>query len=150
MLATADVLPAAAKPSLMGRMVTGLAALVCGQAIRTLGYLILVPLYLHYWSPAQYGEWLALVSLAAYLSTLDLGVNTAGANRLTQEYARGDLAAYARYQASALAFYLGLATVGGLTITIATWRLPVAEWLGLRSISPRDAAWVAWLLGVQL
>jgi O-antigen/teichoic acid export membrane protein len=131
-------------------MVTGLAALVCGQAIRTLGHLILVPLYLRYWSATQYGEWLALASLTAYLSTLDLGVNTAGANRLTQEFARGDLTAYARYQASALVFYLGLATLGGLVIAVATWRLPVAQWLGLRSISPRDAAWVAWLLGMQL
>jgi O-antigen/teichoic acid export membrane protein len=147
---TADILPATSRPSLRGRMVTGLAALVCGQAIRTLGHLILVPLYLYYWSATQYGEWLALASLTAYLATLDLGVNTAGANRLTQEYARGDLAAYARYQASALAFYLGLATLGGLAIAVAAWRLPVAEWLGLRSVPPRDAAWVAWLLGVQI
>lgn len=146
----ADVLPATPRVSLRGRMVTGLAALLCGQGIRTLGHLILVPLYLYYWSAAQYGEWLALFSLTAYLATFDLGVNTAGANRLTQEYARGDLAAYARYQASALAFYLGLATLGGIVIAVAAWRLPVAERLGLRSISPRDAAWVVWLLGMQI
>src|SRR5262245_30822472 len=147
---TADVRPATIRPSLRGRMFTGLAALVCGQALRTIGHLILVPLYLRYWSAAQYGEWLALFSLTAYLATLDLGVNTAGANRLTQEYARGDLAAYARYQASALAFYLTLAAVGGLTLALAAWRLPVAEWLGLRSISPGEAGWVAWLLGIQI
>lgn len=131
-------------------MVGGLAALLCGQGIRILGHLILVPVYLHYWSGTAYGEWLALASLTAYLSTLDLGVNTAGVNRLTQEYARGDLAAYSRYQASALAFYVGLATVGGFLLALAAWRLPVAEWLGLRSISPRNAAWVTWLLGIQI
>jgi O-antigen/teichoic acid export membrane protein len=150
MRAAADIQPAAQKSSLRGRMVTGLAALVCGQGIRIFGHLMLVPMYLHYWSATQYGEWLALASLTAYLATLDLGVNAAGANRLTQEYARGDLAAYARYQASALAFYSGLATLGGLTIALAAWQLPVAEWLGLRSISPGDAAWVVSLLGIQI
>ena len=127
----------------------GFAALTCGQGIRIAGYVVLVPVYLHYWPATLYGEWLALGSLATYLSALDLGVNTAGVNRLTQEYARDDLAAYARYQASALMFYAGLAGVGGLLLAVAVWQLPVSAWLGLRTISAGDTAWVAWFLGLQ-
>jgi O-antigen/teichoic acid export membrane protein len=133
-----------------GRVVRGAAALVCGQAIRTFGHLLLVPLYLRYWSATEYGEWLALASLTAYLSTFDLGVNTAGVNRLTQEHARGGDEAYARYQASALAFYAAVTTIGGLTLALAVWQLPLAGWLGLRAIPPDEAAWVAWLLGAQI
>ena len=133
-----------------GRVVRGFAALVCGQGIRTFGHLLLVPLYLRYWSATAYGEWLALASLTAYLSTFDLGVNTAGVNRLTQEYARGDADAYARYQAAALAFYTVVAVAGSLLLAAAAWLLPLAAWLGLRAISPDEAAWVAWLLGAQI
>ena len=133
-----------------GRIVRGFAALVCAQGIRTLGHLLLVPLYLRYWSVAAYGEWLALASLTQTLSTCDFGMNTAGANRLTQEYARGDLGAYTRYQASALASYAVVAGGGSLLLAVAVWQLPVARWLGLRVIPADQAAWVAWLLGVQI
>ncbi len=139
-----------ARPSRRGRVLRGLAALVCGQGIRTLGHLMLVPLYLRYWSATAYGEWLALASLTGYLSAFDLGVNTAGVNRLTQEYARGDLGAYARYQASALTFYAVVAGAGSLLLALAVWQLPVVRWLGLRAIPPGQAAWVGWLLGVQI
>jgi O-antigen/teichoic acid export membrane protein len=140
----------APRSAVRGRIARGFAAVVCGQGIRILGHLILVPLYLHYWSVAAFGEWLALASLTGYLSALDLGVNTAGTNRLTQLYARGDLAAYARYQASALGFYLALGGAGGLLLAVAVWRLPVGESLGLRTIPPGEAAWVAWLLGIHI
>ena len=133
-----------------GRVVRGFVALLCEQGIRTFRHVILVPLFLRYWSAATYGEWLALTSLTAYLSTFDLGLNTAGVNRLTQEYARGNLAAYARYQASALGFYGVTAAAGSLLLALAVWQLPVAWWLGLRTIPPDQAAWVTWLLGVQI
>lgn len=133
-----------------GRILRGFAAIVCAQGIRTLGHLLLVPLYLRYWSVAAYGEWLALASLTQYLSTCELGMNAAGTNRLTQEYARGDLRAYARYQASALAFYALLPGGGSLLLAVAVWQLPVARWLGLQAISADQAAWVAWLLGLQI
>jgi O-antigen/teichoic acid export membrane protein len=133
-----------------GRVVRGFAALIFGQGIRTFGHLLLVPLYLHHWSATAYGEWLALASLTAYLSTFDLGVSTAGVNRLTQEYARGDLDAYARYQASALAFYGVVAGAGTILLAVAAFQLPLGAWLGLHAIPPRDAAWVAWLLGAQI
>lgn len=131
-------------------MARGFAALVFGQGIRTFGHLLLVPLYLRYWSTTAYGEWLALASLTAYLSAFDLGINTAGVNRLTQSHARGDTEAYAEDQASALAFYGVVASAGALLLAAAAWWLPLAEWLGLRAIPPGEAGWVTWLLGLQI
>jgi len=145
-----DVPITAPSSSARGRVARGFTALLFGQGIRVFGHVVLVPLFLYYWSASAYGEWLALASLTAYLSALDLGVNTAGANRLTQLYAQGDLAAYSRYQASALGFYLALAVSGGALLAVAVWGLPIAEWLGLRTIPPGDAAIVAWLLGIQV
>src|SRR5205823_6300795 len=136
--------------SWVGRAARGFAALAFGQGIRTFGHVLLVPIYLRYWPAVTYGEWLALVSVTTYLAVFDLGLGTAGANRLTQAYARGDLAAYARYQATALAFYAGVAGGGSVLIAPAAWRLPLARWLGLATMASGEAAWVVWLLAIQV
>ena len=137
-------------PRLRGRILGGLGALAAGQGLRTAGHLLLVPLYLRYWSATRYGEWLALSSLASYLSTLDIGLNTAGINRLTQAYARGDRQAYARYQDSALAFYALVAGAGTIVWAVVAWQLPLDGWLQLSETSGFEATWITWLLGVQV
>lgn len=135
---------------LPNRILGGLSALAAGQGLRTVGHLVLVPLYLTYWPATRYGEWLALSSLASYLATLDVGLNTAGINRLTQAYARGNREAYARYQDSAIAFYTVLAGGGSLVWAIVVWQLPLGSWLTLSQTPDVEAAWVTWLLGVQV
>lgn len=132
------------------RVLKGLTAIFCGQFVITAGNLLLVPLYLVHWSATVYGEWLALFSLVSYLSTLDLGMNMAVVNQLTQAYARGDLKEYAYNQHSALGFYLILAGGGSLLLALAVWLLPIPSWLGLRETPPGEAAWVIWLLGLQV
>jgi O-antigen/teichoic acid export membrane protein len=136
--------------SLSQRVLAGLGALVAGQGIRTLGHLVLVPVYLAYWPTGVYGEWLALSSLVAYLATLDLGVSAAGTNRLTQEYARGDLARYRLYQDSAMAFYVAVAVGGTILLTVLVATLPIARWLGVHLTAPHDAAFVVWMIGAQI
>ena len=44
-----------------------------GQGLGIAAALLLVPLYLHVWSTALYGEWLALYSVVAYLAALTSG-----------------------------------------------------------------------------
>jgi O-antigen/teichoic acid export membrane protein len=128
----------------------GLTAIFFGQVLVIAGNLLLVPLYLAHWSTAVYGEWLALFSLVLYLSTLDLGMQQAVVNRLTQAYIRGNLEQYADYQHSAMAFYILLAAGGSLLLALAAWLLSVPTWIGLREMSSSDAAWVMWLLGIQI
>lgn len=132
------------------RFLAGLAAVWSGQTISIIENLAVVPLYLWYWFPERYGEWLALSALVAYLATLDLGMNMAGGNKLTQEYARGDLVAFRRYQSAALAFYTGLAAVGTVLLGLAVATLPLTRWAGLKLTGPGEAALVAFLLGAQV
>jgi O-antigen/teichoic acid export membrane protein len=132
------------------RVLAGLGALVAGQGIRTLGHLVLVPVYLAYWPAGVYGEWLALSSLVAYLATLDLGVSAAGTNRLTQEYARGDLARYRLYEDSAMAFYVAVAAGGTALLTVLVATLPIETWLGVHLTAPRTAKLVVWMIGTQI
>jgi O-antigen/teichoic acid export membrane protein len=110
----------------------------------------LVPLFLRYWTATQYGEYLTLFAAVAYLTGLDIGMQQATVNRLTQAYARNDLESYQRIQQTALLFYVVLAT--GVTFVIASlgWFLPVAPWLGLKMTRPSVAAGVIALLGAYV
>lgn len=121
-----------------------------GQAVSILESLALVPLYLMYWSADRYGEWLALSALVAYLSTLDLGMNMAGANRMTQEYARGNLKGFLECQRAALLFYTAIALAGTLVVGVTVQAVDIHNRLGLRGTSRQDAAIVVFLMGAEV
>ena len=125
-----------------------LVAITTGRALGAVASIVLVPLFLLVWTPRRYGEWLALSSMVGYLATLDLGMNMAAVNRLTQAHARGDLADYAASQRTALCFYLAVAGAGTLLSLALLTALPVARLLGLEETAPAEAALAAWLLGL--
>jgi O-antigen/teichoic acid export membrane protein len=120
-----------------------------GQGLGIAAALLLVPLYLHVWSPALYGEWLALYSVAAYLSSFDLGVQTYAVNRLTQAYARGDLQEYRQVQHTAFAFYFCLAMLGSVALSAFGWWAPVRSWFHLSLTGQHSVALIVLLLGGQ-
>ena len=133
-------------------------AIIFGNLITRAGSLVLVPLFLRYWSAARYGEYLALFAAAAYLSSLDIGMQGAAVNRLTQAYARKDLTEYRRVQHTALAFFILLAAGATILMASIAWFLPVSRWLGLSLTKPATAAavmlalamYVMWSMPVQV
>lgn len=120
-----------------------------GQGLGIAAALLLVPLYLHVWSPALYGEWLALYSVVAYLSSFDLGVQTYAVNRLTQAYALGDLQEYRRVQHTAFAFYFCLALLGSVALAAFGWWAPIRLWFHLSLTDQHSVALIVLLLGGQ-
>ncbi len=134
----------------MKRVLTGITAVWGGQLISMAEAFAIVPIYLAYWSAGRYGEWLALSALVAYLGTLDFGMNMAGGNKLTQLYAKGDLAEYDRYQRAALFFYMGIAVVGTAVLGLLAVFLPISQLLGFHDTTPREAGLVTFLLGSQV
>jgi O-antigen/teichoic acid export membrane protein len=127
----------------------GFGAVLSGQALSTIGNFFLVPLFLSHWSTTVYGEWMALSAVIAYLNAADLGMNAAAGNKMLAAYASRDWAAYRAIQGSALAFYIALATAITLAAGIICGALPVASWLGIRSIPATTAAAVAWILAAR-
>ena len=133
---------------MLKRALHAFVAFCFGQGIAVVGYLLLVPLYLHVWSASLYGEWLTLGSVVAYFSCLHLGVQTYAVNRLTQAYARGDMEEYRRVRDTAFAFYLGVALLGSVALTaFAAWA-PVGPWFHL-SLAGHAIFLVLLLLGGQ-
>ena len=135
---------------MLRRLVTAANAIFLGHVIARAGSLVLVPLFLRYWSASLYGEYLALFAAVGYLSSLDVGMQWAAVNRLTQAYARNDLREYQSVQHSAFCFYAVLATGATLLVAILAWFLPITRWIGLRLTNPTTATLAFILLGTYV
>jgi O-antigen/teichoic acid export membrane protein len=134
---------------MLKRVAHTLVAFFFGQGIGVVSSLLLVPLYLHVWSPALYGEWLALYSVVAYLSSLDLGVQTYAVNRLTQAYARGDLQEYRRVQHTAFVFYFCFALLGSVALVAFALWAPIGSWFHVSLTDRHSIFLIVLLLGGQ-
>ena len=132
------------------RVIPAANAIFLGHAIVRLGSLVLVPLFLKYWSAALYGEYLALFAAVGYLSSLDVGVQWATVNRLTQAYAKDDIRDYRSVQHSALAFYLLLATIVTVLAAGLVWLFPIPHWIGLRLTNSATASVIIILLATYM
>jgi O-antigen/teichoic acid export membrane protein len=73
--------------TLRSRVVAGLGANASGQVVSTVIQLASVPAFLHVWSVDQYGHWLLLSAMPAYLALGDIGLGTVAMNRMTMLHA---------------------------------------------------------------
>jgi O-antigen/teichoic acid export membrane protein len=135
---------------MLRRVFSALNALIFGHLVARIGSLLVVPIFLSRWTTGVYGEYLALFAVVSYFSGLDIGVQLAAVNRLTRDYACRELEDYHRCQSSALALYLGIATVAFIFLCAAAILLPIPQWIGLRHTSPAVARAVMVILGAYV
>lgn len=128
------------------RVLSAANAIFFAHLIVRLGALFLVPLYLRYWSPNLYGEYLALFAAVSYFASLDIGMQQAAINRLTQAYAKGDFEDYRSIQHTALAFYLVLAISTTCLVAGFVHLVPISQWIGLKLTRPATARCVLVML----
>jgi len=100
--------------SILRRVVSGLFAHALGQIVNIAIQLLSFPIFLNFWSTAQYGTWLILSAIPSYLSMADIGMVTTAGNRMTMEVARGEIASANRVFQSTLV--LIVAICAGLAI----------------------------------
>ena len=67
------------------------------KAVSVLSSLLIVPLTISYVNPTQYGIWLALSSVIAWIGFFDLGLGNGFRNRYTEAKAQGDMALVCQY-----------------------------------------------------
>jgi O-antigen/teichoic acid export membrane protein len=120
---------------MLKRILKVLFALSIGQLILRLSSIILIPLFVNFWSTTTYGEWLALTAAIGYLASLDFGITQASTNKMTQAYALQDLATYKKVQNSSLYFFLIIAVVFSFICAFIIWLLPINKILGISTIT---------------
>lgn len=142
--------PARKRPGIVARMLHGTGAGAVATALGIATNLLLLPLYLHRWSVAVYGEWMALYSIVNYLGTLDFGVSTAAINAATMAYARKDWDTFKRVQGTAWAASMAIALLGVLGVAAMLFFFRVNQLLGLKAIGTHEARIVFASLAVAL
>lgn len=135
---------------MLKRILKTLFALSIGQIISRISSLLLIPLFVNYWSTTIYGEWLALTAAIGYLASLDFGISQASTNKMTQAYAINDLISYKIVQQSSLALFLFLAISLSFAITILIWFVPLSTWLNIRVITSYQAKVTFLLLSLYI
>jgi len=129
-----------------GRLIRGLFAGGFGQVVTVAIQLVSLPMFLHAWGPAEYGEWLVLSAIPAYLAMSDLGFANVAANEMTMEVAEGEQAsAVCSFQSTifVLLFASTLVLIAMpilIAIQYTSYRLP------LHSISAPDVTRIIGLL----
>lgn len=132
------------------RLTQGTLANVLGQALNIVGQLAQVPILLSSWGTQVYGEWLALSAMVAYLSTLDLGMQTYVVNRLNQCHARAEKDEYTRVLHTGLLMNTAIPFAGFLLLLPLIFLSPLNDWLQLKATTPGAAAWVTAILSLQV
>lgn len=102
---------------LLTRVVAAMGAGVLGQGVNIAIQLLSLPVFLHWWDLAHYGQWLMLSAMPAYLSMADVGMVSTAGNRMTMAMGRNDVAEANRVFHSAIVFMA--LTCGALTLVSA-------------------------------
>jgi O-antigen/teichoic acid export membrane protein len=93
-------------------------------ALSMLVALVLPPLLVHRMQPAEYSAWVLILQTSAYISLLDLGLQTAIGKFVAEYDAVGDRLASSRTLSSSFAILCVSACLGAVAIAIVTWRVP--------------------------
>ena len=130
------------KAGIHRRLVQGVAGKAVGTAIIFGEQILLVPVFLLFWSPGQYGDWLVLLSTAGFIGLLDTGLSAYYGNALQQALARGKHEEFSTLLKQGVFFYSTLITLGLLVALIAGYQVSWPELLNLKTLSTLTAAQV--------
>jgi len=146
-----DSLPDSRKRAgFVARLLHGAGAGAFSYGLSIASNLLLLPLYLHFWSVSVYGEWMALYSTVNYLANLDFGLTFAAINSATIAYARGDLRTFKRVQGTTWVISLLLTIVGTFVVVILSVAdFHVNQWLRLRVMNQSEARIVFCCLAIS-
>lgn len=116
------------------RLRKGLGAQGFGQAVNLFIRLAEVPLFLAFWGPERYGEWLMVAAIPAYLAMADGGFTGTTQREMTMRMGAGDRqGALAAFQ-STWVLLLIVSTVVMVVSVLITLLLPLDQWLSLKSM----------------
>ncbi len=133
--------------ALKRRLGCGLGSTALGPVVTAIIQLGTVPLLLHAWGAAKYGDWLMLSAVPSYLTFANLGFGDASGSDMTGRVARGDRKGALETFQSSWALLLVVSAVVLLAASALVWWIPWRQWMHLASLSNRQAAGIILVLG---
>lgn len=91
-----------------------------------------------------------LFAVPSFLAFTDLGFSQSAANDMSQHVARSDHGTAGRVFQSLCGLVFGTALCGLAVTTLAVVSLPWQRWVHLTTVSPRETAWIIWLLAAEI
>lgn len=125
------------------RVLNGVGANAFGQLVTVFVQLASLPVYMSVWSGDQYGKWLILAAVPIYISMADAGFIGVAINKMTMDYASGDI------ESANLVFSSSLVFVAALSLLLFVLSVIVIFFLGIEYFSEGDNAWVLMFLLVS-
>ena len=108
--------------------------MVVYKGVSILARLLLVPMTINYVDSENYGIWLTLSSMIAWMSFFDIGINNGLKNKLTEALARKDYMLGQKYVSTTYAI---LALIFIPLMLIFLFVVPFIPWESLLNISPK-------------
>jgi len=128
----------------------GLGATALQPVVTAIIQLGTVPLLLHAWGAAKYGDWLILSAIPSYLSLTDLGFGDASGSDMTIRVAAGDRKGAIETFQSSWVLLTVVSLFVGLLAAALVWNVPWHNWVRLSSLSDSQASAVVLLFGGYL
>jgi O-antigen/teichoic acid export membrane protein len=125
-----------------------LAGNVFARAIRAVEQFLLIPILLTVWGTEQYGEWMVLISIAAFATIANLGIGQAALSDIVLCYANGDREQAARAFATSIILITAVVAVGFLLLAVAVHVVDVGAFVTLQSITSAEANTVIQVAGL--
>lgn len=123
---------------ILARLFKGVGAQGFAQAVSSLVRLGEVPLFLGFWGPHLYGEWLMLFAIPSYLAIGDGGFCTAACHDMTMLGQGGDTKGALRVFQSTWLLLILISVAVGICAIVFVNEAPIARWLGFSIIGERQ------------
>jgi O-antigen/teichoic acid export membrane protein len=123
------------KRNIKHRLLHAVGATSIGPIVTAIIQLISVPVFLHFWGPKLYGEWLVLSAIPIYLGFTDFGFGSVAANDMTMQVARGEKSAALEVFQSVWVLTTAVSVSFALLVAFGLWALPIERWLKVTLLS---------------
>jgi O-antigen/teichoic acid export membrane protein len=139
-----------AERSLRQRLVRGLGATSLQPMVTATIQIVSLPLLLHAWGAAKYGDWLILSAVPSWLALSDIGLGAASGSEMTMQVAAGDREGALRTFQSCWIFVTGISLAILAIVSGAVWWFPWFSWLKLSHVSGKEAAEIICVLAAYV
>ena len=122
------------------RLLRGFGATSLSPVVAAIIQLGSVPVFLHAWGAAKYGDWLLLSAIPSYLTLSDLGFGDASGSDMSMRVAANDRESALRTFQSSWVLVTSVSLVAFLASLASAWLIPWQHWFKLSGVSSSQAA----------